>query len=234
MKTTKMFLILVVIIAGFVAQSCQTTQNEKIIGEAFGIDVSQYNGDIDWVAVKNQEEHAPIEFVIIRSTMGDDRKDKKFQKNWENAREKGFVVGAYHYYDPNENSTLQAENYISTVNLVSGDIIPVLDIEKLSRVQSMDKLRIGLKNWLTIVEEHYGVAPMIYTGCTFYKDNLMNYEEFDGYPLWIAAYSEGRRTDTVVQMAEIHQFSEHVRVDGIPENWTDGNDVRDLEAIMIK
>lgn len=201
---------------------------------AFGIDVSQYNGDIDWKIVKNQEKHAPIQFVIIRSTMGDDRKDKKFQENWDAAKKEGFIVGAYHYYDPNENSNKQAQNYIKTVDVKKGDIIPILDIEIPSKIQSMKKLRAGLKNWLDVAETHYGVTPMIYTGYAFYRNNLMPYKEFNKYPLWIAAYSEHRRDDTIIKKAAIYQFAEHVRVPGIPENWTDGNDVRYLNNIRIK
>lgn len=200
---------------------------------AFGIDISQYNGDIDFDAVKHQEKHAPIEFIIIRSTMGDDRKDENFQKNWSEAKDYGFIVGTYHYYDPDENSSKQAQNYIETVKLSKGDIIPILDIEKISEVQSMNQLRIGLKNWLDIVEEHYGVKPMIYTGYDYYRKNLKDYG-FDEYPLWIAAYSPEKRNDSIVINAEIHQFAEKVRVPGITENWTDGNDVRCLGDIIIK
>jgi len=84
-----------------------------------------------------------------------------------------------------------------------------------------------------MVEAHYGVKPMIYTGHSFYKDNLKDHG-FDDYPLWIAAYSESRRNDEIIKNADIYQFSEHVNVPGIPENFTDGNDVRRLSDIVIK
>ncbi len=200
---------------------------------AFGIDVSEYQGEINWEKVTDQKKH-PIEFVFIRSTMGKNRKDKKFQKNWRSAKEKGFIVGAYHYYDPNENSVAQAENYLKSTPLKSGDFIPVVDIESLGKKQSKERLLLGLKRWLDIVEKHYGVKPIIYTGHSFFKSHLLDY--FAEYPLWIAAYSNKKRVDRLVVDAEIHQFSEKVRVPGINSNTVDGNDIsrEKLKDLVLK
>ncbi len=199
----------------------------------FGIDVSHYNGNINWEEVKKQKKHKKIKFVIIRSSAGT-RSDRLFQENFSKARNHGFVVGAYHYYDPNENSTLQASHFISKVTLQKGDICPVLDIEELSRVQSLDNLRKGLKNWLDIVEEYYGVKPIIYTGLAFYEDYLMRHG-FSHYPLWIAAYSSSKKKHKIVQESCIHQFSERVRIPGI-SGYTDGNNTtkKKFSGLLIK
>lgn len=201
---------------------------------AFGIDASHNQGTIDWVMVSNQKKYAPVEFVILRSTMGEDRIDKKFRFNWESAEKQGLIIGAYHYYDPNQNSIKQAENYLKTVKLQSGNFIPIVDIERLSRVQSNKKLCAGLKRWLNRVEKCYGVRPMIYTGHSFFNDYLC--KEFAEYPLWVAAYSTKRRTDTVVRCAKIHQFSETISLPGITENTVDGNDIKreNIDTLLIK
>ncbi len=198
---------------------------------AFGIDVSHNSGDIEWQKVKNQKQYAPIQFVVIRATMGKDRKDKLFSENFNEAKSNGLIVGAYHYYDPEENSIVQAENYLSTISLKRGDIRPVLDIEDTGNLQTVERLREELKKWLNIVEREYRVKPIIYTSYNFYTQYLKDYE-FDQYPLWIASYSLIRRNDPIVLESDILQFSDEVRVDGIPE-FVDGNDAKNLEKIRL-
>ncbi|AND64680.1 glycoside hydrolase [Flavobacterium covae] len=157
------------------------------IEKSFGIDLSEYQDDINWAKVKEIEGGYPIEFVFIRATAGSNKVDKKFKKYWLKAKEKGFLVGAYHYYRPNENSIEQAENFIKQVTLVEGDFPPVLDIEKLPKAQSIKRLKVGLKRWLEKVESHYGIKPIIYSSESYYEDFLK--EDFEDYPFWIANYT---------------------------------------------
>lgn len=202
-------------------------------GFAFGIDVSQYNGDIEWPKVKAQTKTKdPIKFVIIRSTVGTDR-DKRYDKNYNEAKENGFIVGSYHYYRPNQNSTLQFENFKSTVHLERGDVIPVVDIEVNSTVQSMNSLKVGLRNFVNLVEQEYGVKPIIYTKLSMWKDYLQ--QDFSDCQLWVAAYSTQRREDAIVKSAEIHQFTKEIRnIPGIPEKYVDGDDCKDIRMIIYK
>jgi lysozyme len=155
--------------------------------EVHGIDVSRYQGKIDWPALGKVNRIYPIRFVIIRATMGSLGEDREFPRNWELAGEKGLKRGAYHYYNPNQNSTLQAENFILTVDLKSGDLPPVLDIEELSDIQSEQQLIKGIRNWLEMVEGHYGVKPILYSSASFYRAYLLRH--FSEYPLWVANYN---------------------------------------------
>lgn len=155
--------------------------------KVFGIDVSHYQGKINWDGVDRTKGEFPLDFVFIRATAGHNTTDAEFSRNWIHAKAGGFIRGAYHYYRPNENSVKQAENFINTVKLRKGDLPPVLDIEKIPSGQSMDSLKSGLKRWLNKVEKHYGVKPIIYSGESFYTDFLKT--EFVGYNLWIANYS---------------------------------------------
>lgn len=157
------------------------------IEKSFGIDVSEYQDKINWDKVKEIDGGYPIEFVFVRASIGNERADKKFKTYWKKAKEKGFICGAYHYYRPNENSIEQAENFIKQVTLVEGDFPPVLDIEKLPKTQSIDRLKVGLKRWLEKVEAHYGVKPIIYSGESYYEDFLK--DDFEQYPFWIANYT---------------------------------------------
>ena len=200
-------------------------------GEAFGIDVSQYNGNINWAKVKTQTKTKdPIKFVVIRSTVGTDV-DRQYKKNYTEAKKQGFIVGSYHYYRPNENSTLQFENFKKTVKLERGDIIPVVDIEVASTVQSMESLKKGLRNFVTLVEQEYGVKPIIYTKLSMWNNYLQ--KDFADCQLWIAAYSTSRRHEEVVKNASIHQFTKEIRnIPGISSKYVDGDDCRDLSSII--
>src|SRR5690606_40837136 len=104
--------------------------------------------------------------------MGIDGIDYEFKTNWKYAKTRLLVRGAYHYYRPDENSTLQAQNFIKNTFLEPGDFVPVLDIEDYPKHQSVERLREGVQNWLEIVEIHYGVQPMIYSGENFYNRNV--------------------------------------------------------------
>ena len=153
----------------------------------FGIDVSHYQGKIDWKKATKIQDSFPITFVFIRATAGSVKTDRKFKRNWKHAKKQHIVRGAYHYYRPNENSILQANNFINTVKLKKGDLPPVLDIEDIPRIQSMDKLKKGLKKWLQKVEKHYGMKPIIYSGESFYNKHL--YNDFSEYTCWVANYN---------------------------------------------
>ena len=156
-------------------------------GQSIGFDVSQYQGKIGWAVVDSVENTFPIDFVFVRATAGKDLVDKEFLRNWIGASDRPYIRGAYHYYRPDENSVEQAYNFINTVKLKKGDLPPVLDIEQVPEDQPMDSLKKGLKRWLFLVEKHYGVKPIIYSGDRFYTDFMC--EEFTGYPVWIANYN---------------------------------------------
>lgn len=217
MRNINNFLFLII---SFSLVACHNEPKKKVEIEGkkvVGIDISHNQGKINWGELSSQKNYN-IKFVIIRSTMGDDRLDKKFKRNFKKAKEAGYLVGAYHYYDPNENSTRQARNFLRHSHIKDLDIIPVLDIEKISRVQSKKRLLTGIRNWLRVVEKETGVKPIIYTGLSFYKDNLAR--DFSGYKYWIAAYSDKRSSDPVLRNSHIHQFTEKGRIKGIPERYT--------------
>ena len=90
---------------------------EKHQGKAIGLDVSEFQGRIDWTLVETIESSYPLEFVFIRATAGNDRVDGQFEENWLGAKNKKIIRGAYHYYRPNENSLEQAKLFIKTVQL---------------------------------------------------------------------------------------------------------------------
>lgn len=206
---------------------------EKNDGKVVGIDVSEYQGKIRWSYVDTIEDKYPLQYVFIRATVGRDRPDRQFKRNWLGAKENKMIRGAYHYYRPNENSLEQAELFIKTVKLKKGDLPPVLDIEKLPKEQSIERLKIGLKRWLKAVESHYGVRPIIYTGEKYYDDFLK--EEFSDYLFWIANYNFYR--EEIQDEWLFWQFTEKAKVPGI-DTKVDVNiyngDLQQLQYITVE
>ena len=186
----------------------------KYDDKVVGIDVSHYQGKINWTQVRNVENTFPIGYVFIRASVGSDVVDTEFDNNWKGAKENGIIRGAYHYYRPNENSLAQAKNFIATVKLQKGDLPPVLDIEQLPKNQSLDSLKVGLRRWLVKVEDHYKKKPIIYSGEKYYENFLK--EEFSDYTFWIANYNffvEDMKEDWL-----FWQFTEKATVEGIKGN----------------
>src|SRR5690606_36330680 len=198
----------------------------------YGIDISQYQGDINWIEVNTIHDKFPVDFVFIRSTMGEKAKDKRFAENWKAAESRAKLRGAYHYFRPNENSKKQARNFIATVKMKPGDLPPVLDIEERPRRQPMDSLKVGLKRWLDEVEQHYGVKPILYSGDSYFTDFLE--KEFSDYILWIANYNFW--VDKPKKHWNYWQFSERGFVRGIKGpvdlNMFKGN-IEELEQLAL-
>lgn len=159
-------------------------------GKTFGLDISHYQRkeDITWDSLYIANGAIPLEFIILRATMGNSSKDKNFDYFWQKAQEHQLIRGAYHFYRPDEDPIKQAESYLKIVDLREGDLRPVLDIEKLPRRKSQEQYLKDIQTWLDIVEKTYGKKPIIYTYYHFYKDFLRG--RFDDYPLWLANYND--------------------------------------------
>lgn len=198
-----------------------------------GIDVSRYQSNIDWEAVKAMKSRGvSLSFAFIKATEGNDMVDPNFRRNWEYAAESKIIRGAYHFFRPNIDAKKQAINFIRTAQLESGDLAPVLDIETVDGV-SDKQIAQGISIWLKLIEEKFGVKPIIYTNANFYTRYLG--EAFDDYPLWVAHYfaPEGPRINRPWQF---WQHSEKGRVNGI-KGYVDFNvfygDDNELDELRI-
>lgn len=172
----------------------ETVRIQKIISnnldKTYGFDISHYQNkeDISWDSLSIGNRTIPLEFVVMRATMGNRNADKHFDDFWEMAKKQKLIRGAYHFYRADEDPVKQANNFLENVKLESGDLPPILDIEKIPKRKTNEKLIEDLKVWCRIVEETYGRKPIIYTYYHYYKDFLKG--EFDEYPLWLANYND--------------------------------------------
>ena len=152
-----------------------------------GIDLSHYQKKIDWVKLRNADiNSSPIRFIFVKATEGEDMVDECFANYFSKAKENDFIVGAYHFFNPNGDPLQQADNFIRHVKLETGDFPPVLDIESRGKLPT-DVFHEHILLWLKRVQAHYGVYPIIYTGVNFREKHLSS-SAFEPYPFWIAHY----------------------------------------------
>lgn len=153
-----------------------------------GIDISHYQGNIDWEQLKNAMiMGCPLRFVIIKSTEGSTRLDENFRENFNQARDFGFIRGVYHFWSNKSTAREQAYFFLDKVHLTEGDLPPVLDIEHKPADKSVEDFQRDVLTWLHIVEDRYHVKPIIYTYYKF-KEQYLSAPVFDDYPYWIAHY----------------------------------------------
>ncbi|MCH9648800.1 MAG: glycoside hydrolase family 25 protein [Deltaproteobacteria bacterium] len=146
-----------------------------------GVDVSGHSGEIDWNAVVA----AGQDFAFLKATEGMDLQDPAFAVHWLAAKKARMTRGAYHFYVTEDDPEKQARFFIETVILEAGDLAPVVDIELIGH-GTEPGLAGRLRTWLSVVEAHYGVKPIIYTSPNFWDQHLT--ADFGDYPLWVAEY----------------------------------------------
>lgn len=152
-----------------------------------GVDVSSYQANIDMNKLKEQN----IKFVYIKATEGSKTKDDKFDENWENAKNAELLSGAYHFFSYDSEGRTQAENFINALGKdIKGRLLPVVDVEyygdkEQNPPNKEDVVRV-LKIFLEMVEEEYGVKPLIYTRPDIYNKYIKG--EFEKYKKWISSF----------------------------------------------
>lgn len=148
-----------------------------------GIDVSSYQGEIDWDIIASQD----ISFAFIKATEGSTFVDKNFVYNFDEAQKSGLSIGAYHFFSYDSDGTTQAENFINTVVPFDGMLPPVIDLEfygdKEKSPPAREQVSEQLKIMLYLLEEHYNQKPIIYATEKSYELYLLN--DYEGYDIWI-------------------------------------------------
>ena len=136
-----------------------------------GIDVSKFQGDIDWNAVAS----SGVKFAWIKATEGGDRADARFQANWTGAKRAGVPHGAYHFVywcrPPMEEMAFFEQN----APVEDDALPPVLDVEATPtsktchRHLTQESAAADMRVMLEEMERHYGKRPIIYTTVDFYE-----------------------------------------------------------------
>ena len=151
----------------------------------FGVDVSHYQGDIDWSALESQG----VKFAFIKATEGSGHVDESVRDNLTNSADTDIRISCYHFFSFDSAGETQADNYISAVGRDEIDMPPVVDIEyyadKRMNKPTAAETEAILIPLLERLEEYYGTRPIIYTTFPVYCRYIR--ENFSDYPLWISS-----------------------------------------------
>ncbi len=150
-----------------------------------GIDVSRYQGDIDWPTARANG----VNFAFLKATEGADHSDENFRTYWTGAAQAGVPRGAYHFFYHCSSAESQARWFIANVPRDASALPPVLDIEYTSTSPTCSskpdpaRVRAEASTFLSLITAHYGKRPILYTTVDFFEENSLN--QLAGVDFWI-------------------------------------------------
>lgn len=149
-----------------------------------GIDVSSYEGVVDWPSVA-----ATKSFAIARVSSGLDLLDPTFAQNYTGIRAAGMVRGAYQTFRPDEDPVAQANLLLQKISvpLLPGDLPPALDVE-ITDGQSPATIAANIQTWSSTVQNATGKPPLIFVGSSFWNADVQS-SALASNPLWIVQWN---------------------------------------------
>lgn len=168
-----------------------------------GIDVSNYQGTIDYAKVKG----SGISVVYIKATQGTAYINPKLKEQYQGAKLNGLKIGFYHFLT-NTSPSLQAQHFLNTINGLVSDCKYIVDVEGTWTIAEASKVTRGFADYLISKNKEVG----IYTGDYFYRDNLNS--TVKNLPVWIANYGGNVMASRYVG----HQYTDKGTVRGITGN----------------
>lgn len=165
-------------------------------GQPLGLDVSSWQGTVNWSDVKNKGAR----FAYVKATEGVSYRSGTYSAQYSGAASVGLLRGAYHFALPDESDgATQARFFVNNGGGWSADGItmpPALDIEDnpyagLGKCYGMSPAQLAtwVRDFTRTVYQMTNKQAMIYTGYYFWRDCLGNTSEFSSSnPLWLASY----------------------------------------------
>jgi len=177
------FIIVLIILSVLILNGKIILNNPQKLGYSIkGVDVSEYQGNIDWDMLSKQD----IQFAFIKATEGSSYVDPYFEQNFSNAKDTNLRIGAYHFFSFESSGETQANNFINTVPIVENSLPNVIDVELYGDFKSnpldVQSVNTELSTMIFKLEEHYGTKPIIYTTNKAYNLYIKNY--FNDYSIW--------------------------------------------------
>ena len=191
---------LVIALAALLAASTSDAATVR----AKGLDVSNYQGTINWTKVAN----AGYRFAFGKATEGTSYNDKTYTTNRNGSEAAGLVFGAYHFARPGGKSFAastagairQANHFLAIAQPQPGELPPVLDLEKTGSLSKQRLLGWTLA-WLGQIYARTGVEPFVYTSPLFWKGSLgdSTAPAAGGTPLWVAHWTAKSKPNVPAQ-----------------------------------
>ena len=134
-----------------------------------GMDVSVYQGNINWAQAKADG----IKYAIIRVSDGLNSPDSKFDANWSGSRAAGVIHGAYQFFEPAQDPIAQADMLLAKIGgaLKPDDLPPTIDVEVTGGLAPA-QVAANVKKWIAHVKAKVGRDPIVYTGMYFWRDSV--------------------------------------------------------------
>lgn len=186
-----------------------TAQGNHTAQERGGIDVSHYQGQINWSTVARTGK---VLYAFCKATESNTILDNTFVFNVREARKAGIPVGCYHFFRPNVSGKAQIEHFIKSVDMSTQDVLPMLDIEVRGK-ESLEEFHEEIRVWLKTFEAHYHFKPIIYASLNFYNKYLAG--AFDDYIYMIAKYGDGTPNPKGQIPFAMWQYTSNGSVEGI-------------------
>jgi GH25 family lysozyme M1 (1,4-beta-N-acetylmuramidase) len=198
-----------------------------------GVDVSHWQGAIDWLGVVG----AGHTFVFAKATEGTTVLDLTYPINRTGAAGTGMRLGAYHFARPGgsgdagvvASAIAQADYFVGAAQPKAGDLPPVLDLESTGNL-APTALAAWTQAWLDEVEARTGAKSVIYASPKFWEARLANSAAFafGGYPLWIAHWTKDSSPllpagNWAGKGWTFWQWSDCLSVPGVTSRCTDGD-----------
>ena len=134
-----------------------------------------------------------ISFIYIKSTEGKSVKNNYYLVDYKAARAHGYKVGTYHFFSTKTTGAEQAMFFLKNSRYQYGDFPPVLDVEptagQIRQIGGTKAMFAHIRKWLNMVEQAYGVKPILYVSQTFVNKYLPAAPDLmKNYNVWIARY----------------------------------------------
>lgn len=207
-----LLMLLVAISASVLHVSAISADTDEVFS---GIDVSVYQGDIDFEQVKS----SGIEVVYIRAGYGFSVTDPKFEENYTNATKAGLKCGAYYFVTARntEQAYLQATRFAELISGKTFAARPAMDFEEFGSLGKNGINIVGLA-FMQKLRELTGIVPILYTDA--YNASETWDWNFAQFPLWVADYDaeEPYVTSNIWQSYAGFQYSDRGEIPGIYGN----------------
>lgn len=153
-----------------------------------GIDVSAYQGSINWERVKD----AGITFAIARATVGQGKQDSYFVQNWGGMKTNNITPAAYHYFKGLDTGESQATNIKSALSRTDFDLVAdVLAVDVESDFNTGVNATLMAENLNDLLGNISDITNVyIYSNYYYWENHVAwNMYDFSKYNLWIAYWS---------------------------------------------
>ena len=178
-------------------------------GYSYGIDISEWNGRYHTTETFKKIKQDGIDFVYIRAAHGDDYQDPTFESNYQNAKNAGLDVGAYHFIvsDNAIDAKKEAKWMISVLEGKQFEYPIMVDVEaKVHKSLSTAEITSIIQTYCDTLKEA-GYYPIVYSYGYILAKNETSYDN------WVAQWDYERVT--TIEDYSIWQFTSKGIVDGL-------------------